>query len=134
MIDYIGQNVYQWWFWIFLKIMFDIHFDLYIRSECQNLHLWVWSKMLKSSIFHRVSKKGGKINVAIWKICYYTFVRNVFADLGLPWFSYRTTFDVPRTIFWIKNDHFFPKYDKFHFLDKSANMADFHKKMLGKVV
>ena len=36
--------------------------------------------------------------------------------------------------FWIEDDHFFPKYDKFHFLDKSADMADFYEKMLGKVV
>ena len=133
MIEYIGQNVYRCKFLTISKIIIDIHVDLYIRSECQNLHLWVWSKMLKSSIFHRVSKKGGKINVAIWKIRYYTFVGNVHADLGLPWFSYRTRFDASRTDFRSKKRSFFRKNDFFWFCDKSADLADINEKMLGKV-
>ena len=63
-----------------------------------------------------------KIKVLIWKIQYYGFVGNVYADLGLPWFSYWASFDLSRA-------HFRPKM-----CDKSAGSADINEKKLGKVV
>ncbi len=59
---------------------------------------------------------------------------NIDADSGLTWFPHRTLSDPSREHFIFENDPNFPKYDRISFLDKSADMAEFHEKMLGKVV
>ena len=56
------------------------------------------------------------------------------ADSGLMWFLHRTLSDPSREHFIFENDPKFRKYDRISFFDKSADMADFHEKMLGKVV
>ena len=43
------------------------------------------------------------------------FVGNIHADLGLPRISHRTSFDVSRADFRLKNHLFSPKYDFFDF-------------------
>ena len=65
------------------------------------------------------------------KIQFYEFVGNVNAVLGLPWFCYRTRFDASRPNFRSKKGIFFEKRF-FWFFDKSADMADFHKKNVGE--
>ena len=62
--------------------------DVFKLSGSVESHLWVWSLMPKIAVFERVEKKVEKSDVLIWKIQYYGFVGNVYADLGLPWFSY----------------------------------------------
>ena len=45
-------------------------------------------------------------------------------DLGLPWFSYRASFDPSRAHFRSKNMGFFHENDFFWMCDKSARSAD----------
>ena len=74
-----------------------------------------------------------KIKVLIWKIQYYGFVGNVYADLGLPRFSYWANIGPSRAHFRSKNMGFFFKWF-FSMFDKSARSADINEKKLGKVV
>ena len=62
-----------------------------------------------------------KIKVLIWKIQYYGFVGNVYADLGLPWFSYWASFGFSRAHFRSKNMGFVFKWF-FSMFDKSADI------------
>ena len=55
-------------------------------------------------------------------------------DLGLPWFSYRASFDPSRAHFRSKNMGFFHENDFFWMCDKSVGSADNNEKILGKVV
>ena len=59
---------------------------------------------------------------------------NIDADSGLTWFPHRTLSDPSREHFIFENDPKFREYDRISFFDKSADMAEFHEKMLGKVV
>ena len=59
---------------------------------------------------------------------------NIDADSGLTWFPDRTLSDPSREHFIFENDLKFREYDRISFFDKSADMAEFHEKMLGKVV
>ena len=59
---------------------------------------------------------------------------NIDADSGLTWFPHRTLSDPSREHFIFENDSKFREYDRISFFDKSADMAEFHEKMLGKVV
>ena len=59
---------------------------------------------------------------------------NIDADSGLTWFTHRTLSDPSREHFIFENDPKFREYDRISLLDRSADMADFHEKMLGKVV
>ena len=61
-------------------------------------------------------QKGGKIDVAIWKIHYYRFVGNVHADLGLSWFCYWSSSGPFKADFRPKKSRFFWKNDFFDFL------------------
>ena len=74
-----------------------------------------------------------KFKSAKLKICFYGFVGNVYADLGLPWFSYRASFDPSRAHFRFKNMGFFHENDFFWMYDKSAGSGDNNEKILGKL-
>ena len=75
-----------------------------------------------------------KIKVPISKIQFYGFVGNANVHLGLPWFCYRTSFDASSLNFRSKKQRFFFEKRFFWNFDKSADMADFGEKKLGKVV
>ena len=53
---------------------------------------------------------------------------NIDADSGLTWFPHRTLSDPSREHFIFENDPKCPKYNRISFLDKSADMAEFHEK------
>ena len=57
--------------------------------------------------------KDMKIKVRTWKIQYHGFVGNVYADLGLPCFSYWGNIGSSRAHFRSKNMWFFLKIDSF---------------------
>ena len=107
--------------------------DVFNHPGWVEYHLWVWSIMVKMYIFGGCVEKGGKIDVAIWKIHYYRFVGNVHADLGLSWFCYWTSSDPFQADFRPKKSRFFLKKWFFWFCDKSADSADNDQKMLRKV-
>ena len=54
-----------------------------------------------------------KIKEHILNIQFCGFVGNVNADLGLPWFCYRTSFDASNLNFRSKKQRFFSKNDFF---------------------
>ena len=87
---------------------------IYNHFGSLKFYLWVCKKVKNSHILRR-HQKSGKINVAIWEIGYYTFVGNVYAVLGLSWFSYQTSFDAFSVIFRLKKWPFFSKNDFFDF-------------------
>ena len=59
---------------------------------------------------------------------------NIAAGSGLMWFPHRTLSDPSREHFIFDNDPKFRKYGRISFFHKSADISEFHEKMLGKVV
>ena len=75
-----------------------------------------------------------KIKMLVSKFQFYGFVRNIDADSGLAWVPHQTLFAFSRGHLNFENGPFFRQYEKFSFFDKSADMADFYEKKLGKVM
>ena len=73
-----------------------------------------------------------KIKVPILKIQFYGFVGNVNADLGLPWFCYRTSFDASSLNFRSKKQRFFFENDFFDISINRPIWPIFMKKSQGK--
>ena len=62
------------------------------------------------------------------------FVGNIDADSRLTLYTYKPVFDRSGLHLNFENGLFFPKYAKFWFFNKLADMADYNEKMLEKVV
>ena len=116
----------------FLNRKFSLEASKRVRWE--NIFLfftYILLDLRKSKYSQKIDQKN---KVVISKNHNCRFVGNVYADLGLPWFSHRTRFDASGVEFRFKNRAFLSKYDKNHFFNKMADMADFHEEMLVKVV